>query len=842
MSLNMPHALQWLAWVAGDQWPQGDEDAMWALAQDWHTAASSVKAQLSAVQDVITVAGNAYPSGEGRTAIDSALNQLLEGDGSLTVMATVLDNLGDVAESMGTEIQYMKIMIISSLSELAVEILLAWVFPPTAPAQEAAAIAATRLFMRVIYDSTLGAIEKALAKLIGSKLGNLLIRHIIVSTILGTGQDLLIQGIQEAQGHRKGIDWLQVGEVAAGAAADGALGFSPIGTFGHTAGTWAASKLEISNTGWKGFLTETGISAVSGAWAGSSGAAAAAIAGAAVYSAATGTNFGSNVESALQSPTSVIGGAAGGALAGLSKGAANFRSAGAFQGAGFGTPDFRWPTFGSRGTGTDHGTGADGSSAIPHGDIAMTTAQTTTAQNRRQITTDPSSSAQDPTANPSATVNISGGSRGEVAPTGSDNSGEDSVDRPFNPHSQPTNPVTVSTSTGRLGDLSTTAGHFDDTTTNEPVQTRTGADSSTTPTINDLGNTTDRPFPLPAETDTSTTTTSTGVGGTTSTRPFTDPSTETPPWATSKTTTDLGNTTTSRPLGPTSEQWPPAAGQARVTGPGGPISDGSAPNISAGSTLSTPPTGSGRGQSFAKVPDEQTRETPQTVTTTRSAHDESVQSDTSRQDTNQQHTQQDTNQQDTSQPSELSDDQAAQIWASMSPDENVWTSTGRDLGENSGLIDPLHQDEPDPSDDHTGSGHDWEFNQDATRWPTEWELPDTSRFFTNPSVGTYTTLNVPTQPFFENPDGSSSIGSGSGGGQSPYSGHHHPKSSPPDGKSSPPDGKSSPPDGKSSRSDGKGSSSQGNDLSSTNSDPSFQGSDPSPQGNNSPQANTAPSS
>jgi hypothetical protein len=129
----------------------------------------------------------------------------------------------------------------------------------------------------------------------------------------------------------------------------------------------------------------------------------------------------------------------------------------------------------------------------------------------------------------------------------------------------------------------------------------------------------------------------------------------------------------------------------------------------------------------------------------------------------------------------------------MSPDENVWTSTGHDLGENSGLVDLPHHDEPEPSDDGTSSGHAWEFNQDATRWPTEWELPDTSRFFTNPSVGAYTTLNVPTQSFFENPDGSSSGGSGSGGGQSPYSGHHRHKDSPPaQGNNSPAQGDNSP--------------------------------------------------
>ncbi len=389
MSLEMPHELQWLAYVAGDQWPQGDEDAMWALAQDWYDAASAVKAQLDSVQDVITAADNAYPSGEGRTAIDSALKQLLEGDGSLTALATVLDNLGDVAENMGTEIQYMKIMIISSLAELGLEILLAWIFPPTAPATEAAAIAATRAVMRVVYDSTLGAIEKGLAKLIGSKLANLMIRHIVVSTTLGTGQDLLIQGVQVAQGHRKSIDGLQVAEVAVGAAADGLIGFSPIGTAAHSAMSKIYTKFEVPNTRWKGFFAETGMSVVSGAWAGSTGALGAAIAGMAVYSLATGTNFGDDLRSTLSSPTSVIGGAAGGGLAGLSKGMANFRSSGAFQGAGLTWSGIR-TGLGGRGAGTD------GSTAHPHDEFEMST---TATRNRPQDSVNPAAtpSAAEPT-------------------------------------------------------------------------------------------------------------------------------------------------------------------------------------------------------------------------------------------------------------------------------------------------------------------------------------------------------------------------------------------------------------------------------------------------------------
>lgn len=37
--MELPGSLEWLGWLVGMEWPEGNEDQMRALAQDWRTAA-----------------------------------------------------------------------------------------------------------------------------------------------------------------------------------------------------------------------------------------------------------------------------------------------------------------------------------------------------------------------------------------------------------------------------------------------------------------------------------------------------------------------------------------------------------------------------------------------------------------------------------------------------------------------------------------------------------------------------------------------------------------------------------------------------------------------------------
>ncbi|MGF6885775.1 hypothetical protein ABIA39_007308 [Nocardia sp. GAS34] len=370
MSLYMPPALQWLGYVAGSAWPQGDEDQMWALGRDWHSAHDQLQEPISEMQRIIAQAGQAYGAGAGRDAVIAALTKITQGDGSLTDLAKLLDEMGDAADGMGTEIQYVKIMIITSLADLAVEIMLAWVFPPTAPATEAAAIAGTRAVLRVVYDRSIGAIERLLGRVLGKVFGKFgetlsrfLVRHVAMSTFLGTAQDLLIQAGQVGAGHRKGIDGTQLAITAISSAAAGAAGGLPIADLTGKGIVKGIGKFtdhfhlpEITDLLTKKDLTTPELSfarpslsgmfhgdfsatvtqtirprstrafvegAVSGGVSGMAGAMAGYVAGTGAYSAITGTNFGQNLSSnwGFQPLSS---GATAGAIAGGAKGEINF--------------------------------------------------------------------------------------------------------------------------------------------------------------------------------------------------------------------------------------------------------------------------------------------------------------------------------------------------------------------------------------------------------------------------------------------------------------------------------------------------------------------------------------
>ncbi|MGV9674399.1 WXG100-like domain-containing protein [Nocardia sp. NPDC003482] len=165
MSLDLPHGLRWLAWVAGTTWPDGDEDAMWKVSAAWKTASEDLKALLAEVDEAERKTMAAYPDGRAAEEMGKLFDQLRTGDQSIESLAELLHTVSDSTFDMGTELQSTKITVIVSLAWLAAEILWAWLFPPTAPAVEAAAISTTRSFLRVFEDFVANAIEKLAGKL-----------------------------------------------------------------------------------------------------------------------------------------------------------------------------------------------------------------------------------------------------------------------------------------------------------------------------------------------------------------------------------------------------------------------------------------------------------------------------------------------------------------------------------------------------------------------------------------------------------------------------------------------------------------------------------------------------
>ncbi|MET8774543.1 hypothetical protein ABZV58_05905 [Nocardia sp. NPDC004654] len=165
MTIHMPEGLQWLAWVAGTTWPEGDEDVAWAVSEAWKTASAELTALLADVDAAKQATIDAYGQGEGGTAMGARYDALRTGEHSIEALANFMSTVGDSTFDMGTEIQATKITVIVTLAWLALEILWAWLFPPTAPAVEAAAITTTRSFLKVFEDFVQKAITNLAARL-----------------------------------------------------------------------------------------------------------------------------------------------------------------------------------------------------------------------------------------------------------------------------------------------------------------------------------------------------------------------------------------------------------------------------------------------------------------------------------------------------------------------------------------------------------------------------------------------------------------------------------------------------------------------------------------------------
>lgn len=163
--MDLPEELRWLGWIAGSTWPDGDEDAMWAIAAAWKTASQELKAQLAHIDTAKQGTMRAYPQGHAAEEMGHLFDGLRSGDQSLESLAQYMQQISDSTFDLGTQLQATKLTIVISLVWLAIEILWAWMFPPTAPVVEAAAITTTRSFLRVFEDTVQKMIQNLARKL-----------------------------------------------------------------------------------------------------------------------------------------------------------------------------------------------------------------------------------------------------------------------------------------------------------------------------------------------------------------------------------------------------------------------------------------------------------------------------------------------------------------------------------------------------------------------------------------------------------------------------------------------------------------------------------------------------
>ncbi|MFI5776862.1 LuxR C-terminal-related transcriptional regulator [Nocardia sp. NPDC051570] len=344
MSIEMPEGLQWLSYLAGASWPKGDEDKLFALGDDWHTAADSLSKLVDALHTACDTATANY-SGGGADKMKAQFDKFFTGDQSVAEMAKRLKALGDSVRECGTQIEYAKLQIIVTLAILAAEIAYALATlwgALTVPALEAEAVGVCQIIGRrlatMMSNHAASMARMPLWKLAAISGGT--------QAGIGLAMDLGIQGYQVGKGHRDHIDVKQALISGAVGGISGAVA-APVGSIvGKRLGNWVGPQ---GMTWWKA----GGIAIGAGVPAGVAGAGAGIVAN------------GLFTGEWEFDPAAILGGVAGGFIGGVHGVTGHMRSA-ALEGRGYTGLQFTKQTLKLAGDGPgDKSTGTDGSHDLP---------------------------------------------------------------------------------------------------------------------------------------------------------------------------------------------------------------------------------------------------------------------------------------------------------------------------------------------------------------------------------------------------------------------------------------------------------------------------------------------
>ncbi|WP_245666982.1 toxin glutamine deamidase domain-containing protein [Micromonospora sediminicola] len=249
-----------LDWVVGVEWPEGDERAVWDLADQWY----GVAGVLAGPRDDATTAAGEVKSGYGGVglvaqAFDTAWHRVAGGeDAPLHVLVSATDEMGRLVDSCGCDIEGAKleawielgILVVELLSLAVVTVLTAGAASPAA----GAAITATRMavqqiFRRLVADLARKAVREGLkeageraAKEVAKSGAKGLARRAALGGLVEAGQEastsLATQAYQNSTGRRDGLDLADVGTSGLGGFAGGAA--APLAGLGrHASGRFA---------------------------------------------------------------------------------------------------------------------------------------------------------------------------------------------------------------------------------------------------------------------------------------------------------------------------------------------------------------------------------------------------------------------------------------------------------------------------------------------------------------------------------------------------------------------------------------------------------------------------
>lgn len=334
MGLEIPGEVTWLSWIIGQDWPEGDETAMRRLATAWQDAATGVDDLTGDLQGTASkVLG--VVDGPAAESFHTFWDKFVTTDPQyLPKLSETCRALAKQCDDGANEIEYGKYMFIALLIVTAIQIAILIANMIETFGGSAALIPAVEEGAQLV------------AKSIARQLLEAILKSVAWSELQSVGLDVVVQGIQIAEGHRDGLDLSKTGTAALDGLVNGVIG----GGVGFGAGKIPG--LSGAASPFKGMVQGAAREAVSGAVSGVAGAAA-----------STAIHGGDLSPDALAKAATSggFGGAVGGAEGGMHEGA---------QGGSHGSDDNAPSPGDSDFSGSQNDSGSDGggsaSTTAPH--------------------------------------------------------------------------------------------------------------------------------------------------------------------------------------------------------------------------------------------------------------------------------------------------------------------------------------------------------------------------------------------------------------------------------------------------------------------------------------------
>ncbi|MEV4118332.1 toxin glutamine deamidase domain-containing protein [Micromonospora sp. NPDC049645] len=244
-----------LDWVVGVQWPEGDERAVWDVADQWYAVASVLAGPHSDAAAAAAEVRSGYGGvGTVDAAFEAAWRRIAEdADAPLPVLLAVTADLGRLVEECGCDIEGAKLEVWIELGILVIELLtvaVAAVLTAGAATPAAgAAITATRLLVQQIFKRLMGQLASKSLKHGLKEAGERAAKEATRGGVRGlakratregleeateeAGVTLATQAYQNSTGRAHGLDLTDLGASAVGGLAGGAV--APLAGLGRHA-------------------------------------------------------------------------------------------------------------------------------------------------------------------------------------------------------------------------------------------------------------------------------------------------------------------------------------------------------------------------------------------------------------------------------------------------------------------------------------------------------------------------------------------------------------------------------------------------------------------------------